>query len=435
MKDVFEKYFDYYVHLVDENGVLSLDEEEFANKYKEFSQIYRNGYIDMNHFFAITYSLHAYINRCVKVEEDRLCLVQAMNAANHAFMSEMTKHRVIEAETNKEFEIVLTTVTRDMLQSSQEEKKKYETVITKFQRLNFLSGYIYTYGEGIVHSRGTQWESPEWLYLKGYHDGEEMHLYKGKEKKIKTNSIFSSKMLPQDRRFDMLVMPMFSGEEQYGFLMAETRLEHFRYASQIASQVSVSVEVLEIIKKQNAIKRELEKNLAQTVANNRVLDEMSRSDPLTGIQNRRGYLDTTKRILADEKNYGKKAIAVYADMDNLKIINDEFGHDEGDYSLKIIAQTLVESFRQSDVVARMGGDEFAAFAIVNQEKFPEVIKARIHSVLDRVNENDKKYFIDMSVGIAEFIIDENSDIEHILSMADADLYVEKRNKKKVVYKS
>ncbi|MBO5087548.1 MAG: GGDEF domain-containing protein, partial [Lachnospiraceae bacterium] len=200
------------------------------------------------------------------------------------------------------------------------------------------------------------------MYVKGYHNGDEMHLYKGKEKKIKSNSIFSNSLLPQDRRFDMLVLPMFSGEEQYGLLLAETRQEHFMYATQIASQVSVSIEVLEIIKKQNAIKKELERNLAETVANNRVLDEMSRSDHLTGVLNRRGFLNTARQIIGDEANYGKRAIAIYADMDNLKIINDEFGHDEGDYSLKTIAQALTESFRQSDLVARMGGDEFAAFA-------------------------------------------------------------------------
>ena len=108
---------------------------------------------------------------------------------------------------------------------------------------------------------------------------------------------------------------------------------------------------------------------------------MSRSDHLTGILNRRGFLNTARQILGDENNYGKQAIAIYADMDNLKIINDEFGHDEGDYSLKIIAQALSESFRQSDLVARMGGDEVAAFAIVNQENFPETIAYFINNYL------------------------------------------------------
>ncbi len=435
MKNLFEKYFTYYIHLVDEEGNLNLNEKEFIVQYIDLSLIYQNGYVDLDQFFVITNYMHTYLNRLVKKESDRLILQRAMMAGNHALMDLITRQKMIESETNKDFEIVLSCVTRDMLQFSKEEKKKYQTVITKLQKLKFASGYLYTYGSGIEHQNDTWWCVPEWTYVKAYHDGDDMHLYKGKEKKIRTNSLFVNTLLPQNRRFDMLVLPMFSGEEQYGLLMAETQLEYFMYASQIASQVSVSIEVLEIIKKQNAIKKELEKNLAETVANNRVLDAMSRSDHLTGILNRRGFLNTTRRVLEDEKNHGKKAIAIYADMDNLKIINDEFGHDEGDYSLKTIARALAESFRQSDVVARMGGDEFAAFAIVNQDNFPTTIRKRIHSVLENLNEqNDKPYRIAMSVGSVEFVIGEDSDIERILSEADMDLYVEKKAKRKQVYK-
>ncbi len=436
MKHVYETYFDYYMHLVNDKGELDFNEQDFIKQYKDFSLIYQKGYVELGQFFAMTYLMQTYLNHMVKKEDDRLILQRAMMAGNQVLMDLVTKQKTMENDTNKEFEIVLSCVTRDMLQFSKEEKKKYETVITKLQRLNFSSGYLYTYGKGVEHAREDWWCAPEWMYVKGYHDGDDMHLYKGKEKKVKSDSIFSNNLLPQDRRFDMLVLPMFSGEEQYGLLLAETKQEHFMYATQLASQVSVSIEVLEMIKKQNAIKKELERNLAETVANNRVLDEMSRSDHLTGVLNRRGFLNTARQILSDESNYGKKAIAIYADMDNLKIINDEFGHDEGDYSLKTIAQALTESFRQSDLVARMGGDEFAAFAIVNQENFPEAIRQRIHMVLDRLNAtNDKVYRVAMSVGIVEFTIDKNSDIERILSEADMNLYIEKKAKTKQVYKN
>ncbi|MDE5863254.1 MAG: GGDEF domain-containing protein, partial [Lachnospiraceae bacterium] len=212
-------------------------------------------------------------------------------------------------------------------------------------------------------------------------------------------------------------------------------IDEFSYVLQIASQVSVSLEVLEILNKQNAIKQELELNLAKMVENNKVLDIMSHSDPLTGIANRRGFLDTVNGILTDERNYGRKAIAVYADMDNLKIVNDEFGHDEGDFSLKTIAKALSESFRQSDVVARMGGDEFAAFAIVSNDNFADELKQRIHSILAKMNENDKPYYVNMSIGTHEFVIDENTNLDHVLNAADTNLYKEKKNKKKVVYKN
>ncbi len=435
MKGIFESYFEYFMHVVDSDGVLHFAPKEFIDQYSKFSLIYQKGYVDLNHFFEMTHYMHAYLNFHVKSESDRLILQRAMMAGNQTLLDIITQQKVTESETNKEFEIVLSCITRDMLQFSKEEKKKYETVIKKLQRMGYPSAHLYTYGRGISHDRDTQWEAPDWMYVKAYYNGGKTHLYKGKEKKIKTNSMFSNNLLPKDRRFDMLVLPLFSGAEQYGLMLVEAKPRYFMYTVQFASQVSVSIELLEIIKKQNAIKKELERNLAETVENNRVLDKISRSDHLTGILNRRGFLNTTRRIIEDESNHGKKAIVIYADMDNLKIINDEFGHEEGDYSLKTIANALSVSFRQSDVVARMGGDEFAAFAIVNQENFPEVIRKRIHSVLERFNEeNDKPYRIAMSVGIVEFEVTETTDIERVLSQADMDLYIEKKAKSKQVYK-
>lgn len=431
----FDQYFEYYVHLVDAKGKLNFEQKEFIQQYNAFSKAYQKGYISLEEFFSITYRMHSFVNYKIADEASRMVLQRAMMAGNQALMDEITRQMTTEREVNKEFEIVLSCVTRDMLQFSKEEKKKYETVITKLQRMNFASGHLYTYGRGVEHVSKDWWCAPEWLYVKGYHHGDDMHLFKGKEKRIKSNSIFSNSLLPTDRRFDMLVLPLFSGEEQYGLLLAETKLVHYMYTTQFASQVSVSIELLEIIKKQNAIKKELERSLAETVENNRVLDEMSRMDPLTGILNRRGFLNNINLLVGDQRNFGKRAIAIYADMNNLKIINDEFGHDEGDYSLRMIAKALTESFRQSDLVARMGGDEFAAFAIVTQENFPESIRQRIHTVLEQLNEkSDKAYLVSMSIGVVEFEITEGTDIQRILNEADMDLYAEKKVKQKKIYK-
>ena len=142
------------------------------------------------------------------------------------------------------------------------------------------------------------------------------------------------------------------------------------------------------------------------------------------------------KIINDSNNYGKRAIAVYADMDGLKIVNDEFGHDEGDYSLRTIADILTESFRQSDVVGRMGGDEFAAFAIVNSENFAETIRMRIKEIADKHNESsDKPYYVNISVGTCEFVIEEDVNLARILNKADVSLYEHKRNKEKIIHKN
>ena len=147
---------------------------------------------------------------------------------------------------------------------------------------------------------------------------------------------------------------------------------------------------------------------------------------------------TIREILNNPENRGKKAVALYADMDNLKIVNDEFGHDEGDYSIKTIAKVLSESFRSSDVVGRMGGDEFAAFAMINKDSCTEMIRDRIQKTMQEFNDqSNKPYYVNISIGVQEFIIDDTVEFEKILKKADAELYIEKKEKKKkiCIYKS
>jgi diguanylate cyclase (GGDEF)-like protein len=82
-------------------------------------------------------------------------------------------------------------------------------------------------------------------------------------------------------------------------------------------------------------------------------------DPLTETLNRRGFERELKRSVAYVKRYGTSAALIYVDLDGFKPVNDRHGHAAGDVVLKAIAATLVRQVRASDVVARIGGDEFA----------------------------------------------------------------------------
>ena len=82
-------------------------------------------------------------------------------------------------------------------------------------------------------------------------------------------------------------------------------------------------------------------------------------DPLTDVLNRRGFERELKRSLAYVKRYGTSAALVYVDLDGFKPVNDRHGHAAGDAVLKAVAAALARNVRASDVVARVGGDEFA----------------------------------------------------------------------------
>lgn len=435
MRAIVDHYFDFYCHMVDEQGKLHIDHDQYEAEFLRFTETHHKGYINLNQLLDADAVAYNFVIHRIPDEKQRLRLLDEHSYVIQEFLAMATRKRAKENERGKLFATALTNVTRDMLQFSNAEKKKYETVLNKMQRLGFASCYLYTYGSGITHDEKEAWVRPKHVYVRGYYNKNEMHLYTGKERSLKEGSIFKNGILPDDRRLEVLVIPLFSGREQFGFMVTESVFKDYNYASQIACQLSVSIDVLEIIKKQNQIKKELEISLAQVKESNKVLDEMSHSDPLTGIYNRRGFVSAVQKIINAPENYAATAMAIYADMDNLKIVNDEFGHDDGDFALRTIAQALKDSFRKSDVIARMGGDEFAVFAITNGENCAGLIRDRIQSKLKELNKNDKPYYVNMSIGAYEFKIHPEVDINEILSLADEDLYKEKTTKIKVIYKN
>ena len=161
------------------------------------------------------------------------------------------------------------------------------------------------------------------------------------------------------------------------------------------------------------------------------LDEISKQDELTGLFNRRGFLTNSEKLISDLLNTDKVAIICYADMDNLKMINDKYGHDDGDFALKTIAHVLQESFRDMDIIGRIGGDEFISLAVTGSDCDVDSMKERIEKVTKRYNQfAGKPYPIEMSTGIYKFKIAGKVDIYEAMNNADRLLYDEKIRKKK-----
>lgn len=155
------------------------------------------------------------------------------------------------------------------------------------------------------------------------------------------------------------------------------------------------------------------------------------TDELTGLYNRRGFLTlATQQMNVAERS--KRAMLLFsADLDMMKYINDTFGHREGDQALIDIASILREAFRKTDIICRMGGDEFAILAIDTAEKTGEVLLKRLDSILETYNGREgRKYKLSMSVGVVYYNPENPSSLEELMIQADALMYEEKRKKKK-----
>ena len=103
---------------------------------------------------------------------------------------------------------------------------------------------------------------------------------------------------------------------------------------------------------------ETEQRMAEQLERIAELENLSFTDPMTGLLNRRGFENQFRLTLARSRRYGEIGVIAYFDLDNLKEINDRLGHGAGDDLVKCCAETLTNSVREIDTVGRLGGDEF-----------------------------------------------------------------------------
>jgi diguanylate cyclase (GGDEF)-like protein len=173
-----------------------------------------------------------------------------------------------------------------------------------------------------------------------------------------------------------------------------------------------------------------EKNVELEQANER-LRNLSLTDDLTGLNNRRGFLIMSNGLLKFARRAGHPLCLLYIDMDCLKQVNDKYGHAEGDTALNHFAHILSETFRDSDVIARMGGDEFAVLTIDATENHLTGIQARLQSNVDAHNlVSVRGYALSFSLGVVRVDLNSVFTVEGLLNQADAAMYAHKQQRKR-----
>lgn len=161
-----------------------------------------------------------------------------------------------------------------------------------------------------------------------------------------------------------------------------------------------------------------------------VLRELSFSDPLTGLYNRRGFEMLAEAQLRMVRRSRRAALLLYADLDHLKRINDEHGHAAGDRALMGVAEALRMGLRRSDLVARIGGDEFVALVFEAGSSEAGIVQARVRAALDAAAvARDLPVPLDVCLGLTEVDPGGDDTLADLLARADRDLYRAKRRRR------
>jgi diguanylate cyclase (GGDEF)-like protein/PAS domain S-box-containing protein len=160
------------------------------------------------------------------------------------------------------------------------------------------------------------------------------------------------------------------------------------------------------------------------------------TDAMTGVLNRRTGLEMLDQHIRISKRRPMKFTICYVDINNLKYVNDNFGHLDGDFMILKVVETIKANLREADIVCRLGGDEFMIIFIDCNETQARAIMERITKALDDYNKKkEKPYLITVSKGFAEYIPGEDINAEELIALADIEMYRDKQVMKKMLEES
>jgi diguanylate cyclase (GGDEF)-like protein len=204
------------------------------------------------------------------------------------------------------------------------------------------------------------------------------------------------------------------------------------YTEEYSVEMAIAAGAREFIKKPFSVSELLIRfeKMMHDHEGEKALLALSLIDELTGLYNRRRFFVLTEQYLKMAVRRKKRLSLLFIDMDNLKWINDHIGHNEGDRALIELANILKKTFRESDIIARIGGDEFVVLSEFTDES-GEVLTTRLfENIKDHNAKWPRQYNLSVSVGATQFDSNHPISVDELLSKADALMYAQKRRKPK-----
>ena len=296
-------------------------------------------------------------------------------------------------------------------------KDQLHAIIPELMSCGIQSCLIYLYPKEIIHNLSDPWDMPNVLYLyMGYVDGVPLDM-------DNANSVFFPKdiiingLTDRGKTYTASIHPIFYNNEQLGMIVLEMPPENYYLIETLTVEIGCALKLSSVFISQKHIENKLEM--------------LSQTDELTGLLNRRGFFNKALEKYYIAKVQKQNGILFYADMDGLKIINDTYGHEEGDEAIVAMSNILKNTFSESDVIGRIGGDEFTILCLSKAEGFLEVAMMNIRRYCQSYNTySGKPYKLSITLGALPFSHTTGDSLENLLSKADKLLYAKKNERNK-----
>ena len=434
--DVLDPFFELFGKIIYEDAVFTDEELHIATNRVLDSSIIIHYYSHSKFTYMIS-QLSDFLLGLGFSENTHIKLEAAFNVILTHLSYYMANEYMLEIKKNKEYVWQSMRLTRDTLLTAMDDEKCFKLIAQNLHRWNgFASAYLYLYDDLPILLNDGMWNVPKYINLKAFCKDEKVSVLSAEKSIFPTYMIFDNKHTPNERRHTMVLTPLLTNEAQHGLLLCETDLNNFSNVYSTSLQLGTALKFINLMRQEIAIQNRLELTMNEIRDKNDQLNAISVTDELTGLYNRRGFFEAVAQLTNNTSYNGKSGLVGYIDMDNLKQVNDRYGHKDGDFALTSIANTLRKSFPKGTIIARIGGDEFAIFVADMEGTSIKNIKSSMSYYQDRVNELDNKpYYVEFSHGFKELTVSSSLDIESEMTVADAELYKDKKNKRKDVAKT
>ena len=176
-------------------------------------------------------------------------------------------------------------------------------------------------------------------------------------------------------------------------------------------------------------KEKLEREIEERKSIEKKLEQFAAFDELTAVYNRRAGLELLKEALHYAQRKQQPLTIAFVDVDKLKIVNDNFGHQAGDHYLQEVVSLLRKHLRKSDSVSRFGGDEFLIVLSECTQAEAQAIFNRIDDDIRQMNQDGRMYPMSFSYGFAQTGSAYEESMHQLIAMADERMYLNKQKKK------
>lgn len=324
---------------------------------------------------------------------------------------------------------------RDSLKFESGGDRSYASLLEHLDWLKIRNAFLYLLKNPIIHLNQEKFVLPKHLYLKAVLKEGKVITVPSLKQKQSIECIYANSFMDEQQRYCLVLLPLFYNEMLYGVLLCDLTDPIYENGEFLINQISIGTKMINLLKLNEQIQQQLEDNLVTLRENNIVLDNLSKSDSLTGILNRRGFDDGAQKLLEQCRSKGQDALVIYVDMNNLKIINDRYGHEEGDFALKLISGTLEECIGNNGLVGRIGGDEFVCVMEYDQDDEGKSVLSNIYQQFEAYNaDSPQSYNVTVSAGGYVLKADSDTSLQEAISAADERLYEVKRERTKDVAK-